>query len=85
MFVVKAFSRKPKVHMNLTVMATEVTRREDGLREVDITQVRQVLRHARTYLAEQCLDNPHGFAQWLTDEIKAVKQARKSIAKLRPD
>ncbi len=84
-FFVKAFSRKPEVRINLTVMAKEVIRRETGPRQIDITQGRELLRHARTYLAEQCLDNPKGFAAWLMDEVRAVKKARKLLKRLRPD
>lgn len=84
-FFVKAFSRKPKVHMNLSVMVKEVIRREEGPRQIDITQGREFARHFRTYLAEQCLDNPKGFAEWLMKEVKAVKKARKLLKRLRPD
>ena len=85
MFIVRAFSRKPEVPMNIAALAVEVTRRDKGKRETDIAQTSALVRHTLDCVAETCVDNPKGFATFLNKRVKAVKKARKLAAKLHPD
>ena len=56
---------KLKRRINLNQFAVEISRREGGRKQVDIAQIKEVLRHTLALLGEEWSANPRGVVELL--------------------
>jgi len=65
MSLILATKNKPKKLINLNTMAVRISNMEAGKKEVNIAQIKEVLRCVLTLLGDELEDNPLGVIELL--------------------